>query len=74
MSKECESVSSSIQSLPGDAPLAIAVPIIVRRCVEEIERRGLEIVGELTVLNSLGQSLILQIRCDVFVFWFFRSV
>lgn len=44
VNRECESVSVSMQSLP-QSPLVVSVPIIVRRCVEEIERRGLDIIG-----------------------------
>lgn len=46
INKECDSVSSSVQSLLKEIPLAISVPVIVRRCVEETEKRGLEIVGK----------------------------
>lgn len=35
------------------APHAPPVPLIVRRCVEEIERRGLDIIGEVFVLFGL---------------------
>lgn len=44
VNRECESVSVSMQSLP-QSPLVVSVPTIVRRCVEEIERRGLDIIG-----------------------------
>lgn len=48
VNRESGSISVSLQSLP-QPPLAASVPIIVRRCVEEIERRGLDIIG--TYLN-----------------------
>lgn len=45
MNRESGSISVSLQSLP-QPPLAASVPIIIRRCVEEIERRRLDIIGK----------------------------
>lgn len=44
VSRECESISVSMQQIP-QSPLVVSVPIIIRRCIEEIEKRGLDIIG-----------------------------
>ncbi|CAH2992330.1 unnamed protein product [Chilo suppressalis] len=40
---------------PSHAP---PVPMIVRRCVEEIERRGLDIIGELQYIRGIQSKLV----------------
>lgn len=44
VSRESDSITVSMQNLP-QAPLVASVPIIIRRCIEEIEKRGLDITG-----------------------------
>jgi len=60
-----ESLSGGV---PGGVPTALAsqgisaVPLIVRRCVEEVERRGLDIIGKFTVSgNALLAHLLEQV-------------
>lgn len=60
--------------VPGGVATSVAlatqgasqVPLIIRRCVEEIERRGLDIIGEDSA--SLTYSVFIP---DPFIFWVF---
>ncbi|XP_065214984.1 rho GTPase-activating protein 100F isoform X2 [Planococcus citri] len=59
VNRESGSISVSLQSLP-QPPLAASVPIIIRRCVEEIERRGLDIIGLYRLCGSATKKRILR--------------
>lgn len=49
VNRECESISVSMQQIP-QSPLVVSVPIIIRRCIEEIEKRGLDIIGRKNII------------------------
>lgn len=53
VNRECESISVSMQQIP-QSPLVVSVPIIIRRCVEEIEKRGLDIIGTYNKFGDTG--------------------
>lgn len=59
-------VAREAKTNPGQAP----VPIVLRRCVEEIERRGLDIIGLYRLCGSATKKrllryveLLLKIHC-----------
>jgi Rho GTPase-activating protein SYDE len=49
-------VTREAKSAPGSAP----VPIVLRRCVEEVERRGLDIIGLYRLCGSATKKRLLR--------------
>lgn len=49
-------VAREAKTNPGQAP----VPIVLRRCVEEIERRGLDIIGLYRLCGSATKKRLLR--------------
>lgn len=49
-------VAREAKIIPGQAP----VPIVLRRCVEEIERRGLDIIGLYRLCGSATKKRLLR--------------
>lgn len=49
-------VARETKTNPGQAP----VPIVLRRCVEEIERRGLDIIGLYRLCGSATKKRLLR--------------
>lgn len=49
-------VTRESKGAPGSAP----VPIILRRCVEEVERRGLDIIGLYRLCGSATKKRLLR--------------
>lgn len=55
-------VTRESKGAPGCAP----VPIILRRCVEEVERRGLDIIGLYRLCGSATKKRLLRwVRSEV---------
>lgn len=49
-------VSREAKGAPGSAP----VPVVLRRCVEEVERRGLDIIGLYRLCGSATKKRLLR--------------
>lgn len=49
-------VTREAKGAPGSAP----VPIVLRRCVEEVERRGLDIIGLYRLCGSASKKRLLR--------------
>lgn len=59
VTRESGAISSSLSSL-AQAPATASVPVIVRRCIEEVERRGLDIIGLYRLCGSASKKRILR--------------
>ncbi|XP_050536599.1 rho GTPase-activating protein 100F-like isoform X2 [Daktulosphaira vitifoliae] len=59
VTRESGAISSSLSSL-AQAPATASVPVIIRRCIEEIERRGLDIIGLYRLCGSASKKRILR--------------
>uniref|UniRef100_A0A2S2R9C6 Rho GTPase-activating protein n=1 Tax=Sipha flava TaxID=143950 RepID=A0A2S2R9C6_9HEMI len=59
VTRESGTISSSLSSL-AQAPATASVPVIVRRCIEEVERRGLDIIGLYRLCGSASKKRILR--------------
>lgn len=59
MTRESGAISSSLSSL-AQAPATASVPVIIRRCIEEVERRGLDIIGLYRLCGSASKKRILR--------------
>ncbi|XP_050435790.1 rho GTPase-activating protein 100F-like isoform X2 [Adelges cooleyi] len=59
VTRESGAISSSLSSL-SQAPATASVPVVVRRCIEEIERRGLDIIGLYRLCGSASKKRILR--------------
>lgn len=55
-------VTREAKGAPGSAP----VPIVLRRCVEEVERRGLDIIGLYRLCGSATKKRLLRLVSMVF--------
>lgn len=62
-------VTREAKGAPGSAP----VPIVLRRCVEEVERRGLDIIGLYRLCGSASKKRLLRYKNE-FHFFIFQEL